>query len=67
VTVRKRTDAEAKAMFELDNEIRRVEDPDFKGSVWDKEWENVQPVCQNLYLHPEGHAYYDTEWIEAWG
>lgn len=45
-----RSVADAKAMFERDNEVRRIEDPNFEGSVWDREWEDLQPYCQNLYL-----------------
>lgn len=52
---RLRSDEEAEAMFQADNEIRRIEDPDFKGSVWDRSWETLQPYCRNLYIYGRGY------------
>lgn len=53
----RRPDAEAKAMFERDNEVRRIEYPDFEGSVYDRRWEDLQPYVMDLYLYPypSGH------------
>lgn len=47
-------EAEARARFLADNEVRRAQDPDFEGSTWDHEWDDLQPYCQNLYLYGNG-------------
>ena len=39
----------AAAVFERDNDVRRVEDPLFDGSTWDREWGALQVANQDLY------------------